>query len=315
MRSKISIFAKLDTMHVLDGLFVPVAKKGEALFDVESEIKGGIARFEGVQLDVKHQSVLLAIMARGARAGKNNIVIDSSVDDLLAKKARLSLSLAGATENSSMGTVKCTAYGLLTDAGLDTSKKGYVELKKLLVQLSTVKLCREVEGDWGTSSVIGNVGGDDEGNIVVAINWKLAGALTGGQNIHVNLIERHQLSSSPVAKILHTWLSAYIRPGAGLMSNKGAELDTLAKHVWGKRACSQSVTGNRRVRIREALAFISKLNGWVVRIDRTHAYITRPKLLYDVFELPGELAEFLDDTFGLIETNHGKPDSSSRKTR
>lgn len=39
-RSKISKFAKLDPAHVLDGLFVPVYKKGLALYDVKGNFDG-----------------------------------------------------------------------------------------------------------------------------------------------------------------------------------------------------------------------------------------------------------------------------------
>lgn len=298
-KSKVSSFAKLDPAHVLDGLFVPITKTGEALYKVEGTFKGGVIKFEGVQLDVKHQSVLLAIMARGARAGKDKVVIDGSATDLQARQARLSLSVDGSAQESKMGSVKCTAYALLKDAGMEDSKKGYADLKKILTQLATVKLYRSANGHWGVSSIIGNVGGDDDGNLIVTINWRLAGALTGGQNVHVSLNERHALSSSPVAKILHTWLSAYIRPGGQLMAGRGAEVDTLIRHVWGNRPCSDGVMKQRRMRIREALDHISRLEGWTARVDGTHAHISRPKLVGDTFESPGDFAEYLDDVFGV----------------
>lgn len=301
-RSKVSRYAKLDPAHVLDGLFVPVAKAGEALYKVEGTFKGGNVKFEGVQLDVRHQSVLLAVMARGARAGKDKLLIDGSASDLQALQARLDLNLKGSAKDASIGAVKCTAYALLKDAGMNLGKKDYEELRKILTQLSTVTLYRSVNGKWGTSSLISGAGGDENGNIVVNINWRLAKAITGGQSVHVSLNERQELSSSPVAKILHTWLSAYVRPGSQLMAGKGAELDTLASHVWGSRACSESVKSNRRVRIREALACIDKLTGWTTHVDGTHAYISRPNLIDDTFDSPGDMAEYLDDAFGIIET-------------
>lgn len=97
---------------------------------------------------------------------------------------------------------------------------------------------REVNGKWGMSQLISKARGDN-GNesIQIDLNWRLTAAIFGGQNVKISLEERRELGL-PVAKILHGWLSAYIREGGQLGYGNGAKVDTLVAHVWGKRPCS-----------------------------------------------------------------------------
>lgn len=284
-RSQVSKFAKLDPAHVLDGLFVPTVQKGQALYDVCSPFNGGEISFKGVQLSVSHQSVLLAIAARTGRQPKaEGLLIAGTADDLLAQ-----LAPTGQAREQDFSLVKTSAYGLLVDAGMETGASDYHRLRELLHDMSTVVMYRGFKGHGGTSKLLSFQHQEDK--FIVSLNWRLTDAIFGGQNIHVSLTERHQLSDSPVAKILHTWLSAYIRPGQSLMAGRGAEVDTLVRHVWGKRPASDGTLKQRRRRIRDALGAIKDLRGWTTSIEGSHAFISRPKLLERGGDpTPGELA-------------------------
>ncbi|SER88582.1 replication protein C, IncQ-type [Giesbergeria anulus] len=293
-RSQVSKFAKLDPAHVLDGLFVPTAHKGQALYDVCGQFDGGEISFKGVQLSVAHQSVLLSIAARtGRQPSAEGVVIAGTANDLLAQVAEPAeqltdeqLELArqaqqiartGEAKKHDFSLVKTSAYSLLVDAGMKTGASDYHKLRELLHEMATVVMYRNIKGTGGTSQLLSFQHQKDK--LVVSLNWRLADAIFGGQNIHVSLTERHLLSESPVAKILHTWLSAYIRPGQSLMAGHGAEVDTLIRHVWGNRPASESTLKQRRRRIREALGAINALRGWTTSVEGSHAFISRPKLL------------------------------------
>jgi hypothetical protein len=310
-RSQVSKFAKLDPAHVLDGLFVPTAQKGQALYDVSGQFDGGVISFKGSQLSVAHQSVLLSIAARTGRQPKaDGLVIAGTANDLLSqsqvaeppeqlKLTEEQLELAQQAEKLArtdeakkhdFSLVKTSAYSLLVDAGMKTGASDYHKLRELLHEMASVVMYRNIKGTGGTSQLLSFQHQKDK--FVVSLNWRLADAIFGGQNIHVSLTERHLLSESPVAKILHTWLSAYIRPGQSLMAGHGAEVDTLVQHVWGNRPYSADTLRKRRGRIREALVAINDLRGWTTSVEGNHAFISRPKLLERGGDpTPGEWAE------------------------
>lgn len=293
-RSKVSKFSKLDPVHLLDGLFVPVAKKGEAMYDVQGEFDGGTTSFKGCQLDATHQSVLLAVSARTSRAGAKVVVINGASTDPYAMRVLLPLKVEGKAAEADFSVVQCTAYSLLTDAGIEPNSAGYKKLKELLHEMTTVSLRRDYKGFGGTSSLL-SASWKDDGTVSVTLNWRMTEAILGGQNVKISLHERHELGKRTyAAQILHTWLSGYIRLGGDLMAGRGAEIDTLVRHVWGKRPCNDNVMKQRRIRIRKALEKINNLEGWICRFKATHVFVYRPKELpwgNDAIT-PGEQSEY-----------------------
>jgi hypothetical protein len=86
-RSKVSSFAKVDPAHLLDGLFTPTAKKGEALYAVEGSFDGVAIKFKGVQMGVGHQSLLLAISGRTARQPMaGSVIVTGNADNLMLEQ-------------------------------------------------------------------------------------------------------------------------------------------------------------------------------------------------------------------------------------
>lgn len=127
------------------------------------------------------------------------------------------------------------------------------------------------------------------GEIHVAANPRLTGAVFRGQYVKVSLFERNELESE-AAKLLHCWLCSNIRLGRSLGNGNGAHIDTLAPHVWGKAAWegfSKQSKSQKRGQLRVALDEIADRTrglqggmGWA--IDQTNSglvLVSRPKEL------------------------------------
>lgn len=292
--SQMSRYAKADPAHFLDGLWVPTAQKGQALYDVESEWDGQYIRFEGVQLSCTHQSLLLAIAARSARSefGAGRTLDKESNSPLVQTQLSL-LDVKGLAVETDFSDLKCSVYGLLVDAGMETSQNGYDELIRLLHQMSTVQMYRgkskgispskikENDRTGGTSQLLAFQHDEKglDGLIFISLNWRMTRSILNEQNVQISLHERKQLNDSPVAKILHAWLSSAIQLNGQLMAGHGADLNSLVRHVYGKRPCSDETLRQRRGFIKTALARIDQIKGWVCAIEGGHVYVSRPKEL------------------------------------
>lgn len=276
-RSEASIFAMLDPAHLLDGLFTPTAYKDETLFQVEADYDGKHIRFEGPQLSATHQSVLLAIVARAARQPeKGDSIIPSNSDGMHANQFDL-LNLTGHACNNAITFLKCTPYALLSDSAMGTGGKDYKLLLRLLTKISSVTMHR-VEGRRAISSrlISFQVDGDQ---LVICLNWRLSGSINGEHNSPVSLSERRALGNDPVAKILHAWYCGYTRLGKRMGFENGVKIDTLIRHVWGKRPFSEAVSKKRRVAIKRAVNKINELPGWEAHFVESIVHVIRAKHL------------------------------------
>lgn len=292
-------FAMLDHMHLLDGLFVPQATEGQALYRVAGTVTVGdteiAVRFKGVQLSATHQSVLLALAALASESER--VVLGSDA-------ALVPLGAGGKALEQNSVIIATTRYKLLKVAGMANTKENYKRLKTILSELCTIvieasnvdemktrikddgvegiesKLNKSVSADFSTSNLISRVAGSGD-DITVALNWHLTKAIFGGQHgrhAEVSLVERELISAKSVTKILHSWLSAYVGRGGSLGGGTGAALDTLIPHVYGKRKCSDKEQEHRRARIRDSLNDLSRI-GWLVRFDNKIVHIGRPESL------------------------------------
>lgn len=299
MKKDISAFANFDPAFACDGLFVPRSQKGWALYDVGKEFDRGEIKFKGVQLTAAHQSVLLAVCARTGRHGldvvgtksdtrglQGSLQIDdrdrssaSAPDNLDALLDMLFQDIeAGDAPMHNTASVEVSAYSLMKDADLNDGGKGYARMIDLLAELSSATVYRRVGKNGGTSRLIGFKHVGDR--LTVVVNWRLASAvLGGGQFARISLFERNDLKTA-AAKILHAWLCCHVRPGSSFMGSQGVALDTLIKHVWGKRpATNAAATRKRRMALREALSEIGSLGGWAVTSGQRDniIHIARPK--------------------------------------
>lgn len=223
-----------------DGLFVPKRSKGQAMYDVQREWDAGIISFKGEQMTSAHQSVLLAICAQTARDG---FLIRDKEADVEARQAVLGLD--DLLDDVDMSFLEISAYDLLLDADMGTGGKDYRTLIALLHEMSTVSIYREVPGKKKRiSPLIQFPKAFDGDQLPIRLNWRLAASIFGEQNVRISLNERRSLKT-PVAKIAHCWFSCFVREGQSLMAGRGASLNTLAAHVWGRRPASDEVWRKR----------------------------------------------------------------------
>lgn len=293
----VSDYAKYDPAFACDGLFVPRAKKGQALYDVGKTYDRGEIRFKGEQLTAAHQSVLLAVCAR---TGRNGLIVPTRLPEKNAAASKLSAppqddfeamldemlaSLfdgvsGGAAAEQSVAHVEVAPASLLRDADLSLGGNGRARLVQLLHGLSSTTIYRCVGSQGGISRILTFKHKDD--HIQIMLNWRLAAAILGGvQFARISLYERNDLRS-PVSKILHAWICCHVRNGSQLANGRGVRLDTLIPHVWGRRPYTDTEYWRRRSELKKALDEIAALGGWDVAPGRRPDLwqISRPRDLY-----------------------------------
>jgi hypothetical protein len=299
-------YARLDPAHAFDGLFVPTKGKKRGRLLVEQRRFGALEiGFQGFeQLGTDDQSILLALTAQ---LGIDGLVIDAEPAGPVSQQLRLALNFSK-DDGAPLASKRTTLRSLLIDAGHnpDTST---TKAKASLNRLRAAQI-RELDRSTGWDRVCNLISvsfNHNTGEIHVAANPRLTGAVFRGQHVKVSLFERNELESE-VAKLLHCWLCSNIRLGRALGNGNGAHIDTLAPHVWGLQAwesASTKVKSQRRAQLRSALDEIAdrtrKLHGgygW--SIDRTSSglvLVSRPKELpmYDEMELtPGEYERIME---------------------
>lgn len=284
-------YAKFDPAHVFDGLFVPTKgkKRGQLFVQMKkfgySEI--GFQGFE--QLGSDDQSILLALTAQ---LGIDGLVIDADPPGPISKQLRLALEF-NQDDGAPLASKRTSLRSLLIDAGYGDPESGTAlkNAKESLNRLRSAQI-REINRETGWDRVCNLISvsfNHKTGEIHVAANPRLTGAVFRGQHVKISLFERNEMESE-AAKLLHCWLCSNIRLGQSLGNGNGAHIDTLAPHVWGEAAwedASAKVRSIRRGQLRAALDEIADRTknlhdgyGWV--INQTTAglvLVSRPQKL------------------------------------
>lgn len=305
MRAIKPAYAKLDPAHVFDGLFVPTGGKKRGKLLVEPRRFGDLEiGFQGFdQLGADDQSILLAI---AAQIGVNGDVIFATPQGPVMEQLRLALEIR-TDDGADVGSKRTSLRSLLIDAGYKDPDSGAAlkRAKACLNRLANAQV-REINHTTGwdrRSNLISTAFNRRTGEVYVATNPRLTGAVFTGQHVKISLYERNELESE-AAKILHCWLCSNIRLGRTLGNGNGAHLDTLAPHVWGATHDSEStkVKSVRRGLLRDSLDEIADrtralFNGYGWQIDRSGSdlvMISRPKEIpvnEDLFGSPAGQAE------------------------
>lgn len=307
-------YAKMDPAHLFDGLFVPTRgkKRDRLLVPLRSfgDLEIGFQGFE--QLGADDQSILLAITGQ---LGINGLVIEENPDGQTAKDLRTSIML-GKDDGSELAGKRTSLRSLLIDAGYKDVDGGQslAMVKASLNRLANAQI-REVNKKTGWDrrcNLISVRFNHETGEIFVAANPRLTGAVFRRQYVQISLFERNLLEAE-VAKILHAWLCSNIRLGHELGNGNGAHLDTLAPHVWGEagwNSLSKQGRCNKRSQLKDSLFEIydgTKVlhNGYGWSIDITGSgivLISRPdKLPHAESELNLLPSQFNEGQGELIE--------------
>lgn len=307
-------YAKMDPAHLFDGLFVPTRgkKRDRLLVPLRSfgDLEIGFQGFE--QLGADDQSILLAITGQ---LGINGLVIEENPDGQTAKDLRTSIML-GKDDGSELAGKRTSLRSLLIDAGYKDVDGGQslAMVKASLNRLANAQI-REVNKKTGWDrrcNLISVRFNHETGEIFVAANPRLTGAVFRRQYVQISLFERNLLEAE-VAKILHAWLCSNIRLGHELGNGNGAHLDTLAPHVWGEagwNSLSKQGRCNKRSQLKDSLFEIydgTKVlhNGYGWSIDITGGgivLVSRPKCMpHAEGELNMSPSEFHEAQGELIE--------------
>ena len=272
--------ARHDPALALVSLFRPVCRgRRPGGLTIEHEHDGLRLKFNVWQaLDSRDQSVLLgAIGLAGmlAAVGETN-GLGAGVTHPRGQQLWLDLEPSANAVVDRAIVVKTTRYALLQAAGLDDKGRNYGLLEDCLERLSMVG-CRARKDGYDWSMRLLSYAETPEGQIHIALNPRFAEALSG-HHVHVSLTERRSLHSD-TAQLAHTWLSAWLRQGG----SNSIRLDRLAEKVWGPPSKTASTNRSRRERIGKALDEISKMHGWIVKIEgrgaSAKATINRPLTL------------------------------------
>ena len=241
------------------------------------------------QLGADDQSILLAV---SAQLGIDGLMIEAKPPGEIGQQLRLALDFDN-DDGRPLKTKKTSLRSLLIDAGYDDPESGaaLARIKESLNRMGNAQI-REINHATGWDyrcNLLSSRFNHKTGEIFVAVNPRLTGAVFREQHVKVSLFERNELESE-AAKLLHCWLCSNIRLGRSLGNGNGAHIDTLAPHVWGKAAWEEASTKVRSVRrgqLRDALDEISDRTrglqggmGWA--IDQTSSglvLVSRPKEL------------------------------------
>lgn len=287
LRSK-SAFAMLDPSHLFDGMYIPTKGKKR------TSQKLGPYKFSNKiitirsheQLGVDDQSMNLAIAAQIGINGNTFEEPKGEISSLLKKEMQII-----GVENSTLGAMKTSLRSLMIDAGYRSpdSGKSLREARECLDRLRLTNI-REYDPETGwdrSANLISVYFNHKTGEVFVAVNPRLTEAIFFGQDTRISLFERNLLSSEP-SKLIHCWLSSYVRQGESLANGHGAYLDTLAPHVWGPNHDNESrqVRSKRRHLLAKALDEIvdatkplHKGSGWKIEINAQGlVHVMRPKI-------------------------------------
>lgn len=302
-----SEFVKWDLGHMADGLFVPMRGRSykKLKTDTRHELSGHELHFMGFEpLGGVEQSMLMSV---AAQTSMNAMLIAPDTTGPNSRQLFLDLQGSGDAARSSVGYAHTSRYRLLVDAGIDPEDtKNLARCHEALKRLANVQLAiSDIRGSkprlLGQQNLFGYQVQSD-GSYRCALNWRLTEAVVGDlQHARVSLLERAEIRSE-VGKILHAWLSSYIRPGAELTAGRGAGVDRLVEHVWAQPVddLSRSQLSKRRANIRAALDEIAALDGWRASVSaRGVAYVTRPARL-PAFYCPSDQADAEESIHGFL---------------
>lgn len=287
----LSLYAKLDPAHLYDGLFVPTGGRPRGRLYVPPRSFGGVkVSYQGYeQLGAGDQSVLLAI---AAQAGMRRVIVPHGTESSVGAALRRRLYGDGDDDQSRLVAIATTLYALAKDAGYTAISGETIGLVRASLNRLGNAQIRIISRRLDTAAnIIGSIVDPETGSVGVVINPRLTEAVLGGQHARISLTERRALRSE-VAKLLHAWLSAYLRAGKSLV----AEIDTLGPHVWGPawHQGDPAVRSRRRGQLRDALNEIRGI-GWQADADNTGSQIsgsqvciTRPR------NAPDEIVDYSD---------------------
>lgn len=263
-------FALQDPAHGLASIFRPLQRGTvRQKLDVRQDFDGDALHWRGPdQLDVADQTVLLVLLAL---AGVQKTQLCDSPETESGRKLRAALEMSGPRANETAAFVQTSWTSLMAEVGYrHRGGKAMKLVQQSIQRLAEVTLWVTSKGQTTSTRLLTWVLGNDS-QVVIAVNYRLATAIFGGQFVRISLVERRELEV-PAAKVLHGWFSSRLRRGG-----KGCRfaIKDLVQRVWGDEVVGQSAQRTRRSVVSKALRELGDLAGWDVRVVRGAAVVTR----------------------------------------
>lgn len=230
----------------------------------------------GDWLDVRDQSIFLAMIGL---AGIYSSPLGSENTSPVGRQLWSELAPFGDSRGGSAAEITTTRYKLLKAADLPTRDDDYERLKESLHRLAQI-VCRERRDGFEWVTHLLSYVSTPSGEIRIALNSRIAHALSNGHYVKLCLQERRKLDNDP-AKLLHAWLSTFIREGG---KSYWTGLDAASQKIWGPISKISATQRSRRAQVRKALGEIAEI-GWKLEtrgeLSRLQFQFQRPKARSD----------------------------------
>lgn len=274
--------AQIESTHALiDGLFKPIDHKlKRPSFNIQQKIttrgsKHLTLEWQGIQLDITDQQVLLAILRIVSE--KTRRIPESKIDNA----SLTALAKSFQFEGTSMATITDTLMAntslteICTVAGMSDSGQNIEAVYQSIHRMQCTRCWVYVETDENIKkrteigfSLIAHWG-MKEGNAYIGINPFLSKAILGSMPVtHLDMTHMRAIRGE-IGKKLFLWLSAW----ASYDRTQAIGLDKLVGHVWGDSAKDNAILRQRRLRVRTALTAIGKLEGWTIEPTEANSSI------------------------------------------
>jgi hypothetical protein len=258
---------------MVNGLFQPlfnISKKDRPKLYMEIVGEKGSLILEGPHaLDAYDARTIITIVAL---SGPNGLHLSPRPKTEIG---RLTRSLLDPQDTSKADTlfVMTTPTTLLREMGSSRGKNQLQALTDSLRRLSGTTLYVTVGKEDEAVHLMSYHKNDTEGRdrICIALNPIIAGAITGGQHVHLDMDELRAIKRDATT-ILYMRLCALIdwptgkktKAKDGLNNVKSFRLATLESYVWPNKSGNQSTTRSRHLRLQEALNELAGLPHWTV---------------------------------------------------
>ena len=195
---------------------------------------GTIVNFRGDVLGVEEMRVLQGLVAMAAISGSGRgikLLAEPPTD--VGKQLRQGLHITGGSGNEPAAVVKCKYRQLSLEMGYDNNDFGMI--RESIKRLFSVSVFVTHEGQTQGFRILSSYSSDDRaGQICVALNPRLAGAIIGGKHfVRIDMDEVRSLKKDP-ARLLHQRLH-WINAG----ETRAVTLATLCSYVWPEPSKSE----------------------------------------------------------------------------
>lgn len=271
--------ARLDPAHCLaPGLFRSLKRGNRKKFKLDVTYTHGrdSIRFWGPEpLGADDLRVLQGLVAL---AGPGRLVLSAEPDGQIGSELRRTLQMQYDAEQKDTIAYMATYRRLAHEIGYSTDSGGaYATIRRSIERLWAVSVIVERGDKRAGFRILSHYASGVPGRrglLVVALNPRLAEAITGNRPYtRIELSEVRALKAD-VARLVHQRLCGWIDPSGARSIN----MDTLCSYAWPERATSAKTRSRRRKSIRKALGELEGIGWSVSEYARGRFRIGRPRV-------------------------------------